>query len=362
MLKIKLGLLIPSSSILPMGKEFENGLKESLVAFTKSQQVEFYPEFIGQGGTKKVEEALDKFFNYHQVDLVTGIVSNKVAMDVADKFEKKRIPFIINNIGEHFPDSRKFNSYVFLNSIHIWQQVWSLSNWAVNKFGKKGMFVSGMYDAGYNFMKMMSDGMQAASADSEIPYSVAPMSNSQGFSQVEKVFEHIEMFKPDFVFSFFCGSEATDFLNGYVKKGYHKTIPLLSLPFLLESFDINGEQITIYTPFSSKNELKEGASSETSSSIFYQLGQVTGNIIAEGLKKNGLSNLVEALREDTTINVSNAGQDNKIYLVENIHNGDKSNIKKHIEKELPTINNTSTQFLTAIDELSSSWENPYLGV
>lgn len=365
--KISIGLLLPSSTIAPMGKEFESGFRHSMNDIGDEWEVEVYPEFIAQGGTRKVEEALNKFFNYHQVDLVSGIISNRVAMDVASKFEKNKKPIVINNIGEHLPDSRKFNDYTFLNSTHTWQQVWSLANWAVKKFGKKGMFVSGMYDAGYNFMKMMSDGMQAGRADFEIPYSVAPLDNSNVYAQVEKVFEHIEMFKPDFVFAFFCGSEATLFLNEYVKKGYHKTIPLLSLPFLLEQFESNGESVTIYTSLSSAVKLEEGMPYKEVLSTFHQLGQQTGKAVVESLKQAGIDKLADTFKTQSEagvlqIGIANAGHANKIYLIENKHQGDKANIEKHIMEELPTIHTNSNQFLSAIDEFNSAWENPYLGV
>jgi hypothetical protein len=62
------------------------------------------------------------------------------------------------------------------------------------------------------------------------------------------------------------------------------------------------------------------------------------------------------------LGIANAGHANKIYLIENIHQGDKAYIEKHIMEELPTIHTSSNQFLSAIDEFNSSWENPYLGV
>lgn len=365
MKKVTIGLLLPSSTVTPMSKDFETGFKKTISSISDEWDVEVFPEFIAQGSIKRVEEALDKFFHYHQVDIVSGIISNRVAMMISDKFEKHKRPIVINNIGEHIPDARKFNSYTFINSTHTWQQVWSLANWAVTKFGKKGMFVSGMYDAGYSFMKMMSDGMKAANPEFEIPYSVAPLDDTNVYSQVDRVFDHIELFKPDFVFAFFCGTEATQFLNGYISRGYHKTLPLLSLPFLLEEFDPTETPITIYTALNSKVELELGISYTEKVSLFNQLGQETGSIVMEGLKKTDANSLVESFKDainKSHINISNVGRDANIYLIENKYNGDKTNITRHIIQQLPTIHVDSPQYLQAIDEFSSSWENPYLGI
>ena len=363
--KVSIGLLLPSSTILPMSKEFETGFKKSISNIKDEWEVEIHPEFIAQGSAKRVEEALDKFFHYHQVDLVSGIISNRVAMMVSDKFQKNKKPIVINNIGEHLPDASKFNEYIFLNSTNTWQQIWSLSNWAVKKFGKKGMFVSGMYDAGYSFMKMMSDGMQAANPNAEIPYSVAPLDDSKVYSQVDRVFEHIEMFKPDFVFAFFCGTEATQFLNGYVSRGYHETLPLLSLPFLLEEFNTIETPITIYTSLNSTVELELGMPYTEAVSVFNELGQQTGNAVAEGLKQTDTTSLVESFKnaiEKSHVNIAKVGKNANIYLIENKHYGNKNDIRKQIQEKLPTIQNDSPQFLAAISEFSSSWENPYLGI
>jgi branched-chain amino acid transport system substrate-binding protein len=50
---LHIGLLLPSSSIVPMGKLFEKGLKEGLSEKSTDISIEITKEFIGQGGVKQ---------------------------------------------------------------------------------------------------------------------------------------------------------------------------------------------------------------------------------------------------------------------------------------------------------------------
>jgi branched-chain amino acid transport system substrate-binding protein len=369
--KLSIGLLLPMSTILPLGKSFELGIKEGLKQLKNEEwEVEIFPEFIGQGQQRKIIEAINKFTSFHDVDLISGIVSNRVIAEIADKVQEQKKPLIINNLGEHFPDYRKFNEYTFLNSPHIWQEVWSLGNWATKQFGKTGMFVSGLYDAGYPFMKMMGDGMTAANPDNRLPFSIAPLKPGTAYSDPIRVFEHIELYKPDFVFSFFCGTEATEFLEEYIRRGYHQKIPLFGLPFLMESFNAPEEEITIYSAINSKVNLEAGLHQQETTNVFNKLGLDTGLIIAEALKTAGQQGLQKALaetyvlrdNEKLSIVAQEAGANHKIYLTKNSYKGDKLAIETHLVEELSTIHANTEAFLNIIDQKDSFWENPYLCV
>jgi len=78
MKQIHIGLLIPSSTILPIGKDYEKGLKEGLSNFPELE-FEITKEFIGQGGQVKTEEAINKLITYDDVHIVTGVVSGMSA-------------------------------------------------------------------------------------------------------------------------------------------------------------------------------------------------------------------------------------------------------------------------------------------
>lgn len=374
MKKVSVGVVLPSSTIMPMGRDFESGLKKGLKEqLGEEYEVELIPEFVGQGSRRTVGAAIDKLLDYHVADVITGIVSNRVMVDVAERFEKKKKPFLVNNLGEQSPAVSLENPYIFLNSTHTWQQIWSLANWAVKRFGKKGMFISGLYDAGYAFLNMMRLGMVAADEQCELPFSVAPVIPPGKLSDPKAVFAHIEEFKPDFIISFFCGEEATIFLEEYIARGLHKTLPVLGLPFLLESFDAKGEEIEIYTAANSYTELESGlmnGTGEVHMNPFPVLGFESGLLIGEAFKRSNGQKLDEALREVQVtsergplhISAIRPGQTNKIYLVKNTHRGDKHTVEKHIVEQLPTLDPGDPLLVSPQGTMDTGWDNPYLGV
>ncbi|MGN6398645.1 MAG: ABC transporter substrate-binding protein [Mucilaginibacter sp.] len=367
--KLTVGVLLSNSTILPMAKNFNTGLKQGLTGL----DVEIVPEYIGQGSKEQAETAINKLFNFDNSDIITGIVSNKVGCELSEKFAKYRRPFIINNIGEHLPDPSLYNDYTFLNSVHTWQQVWSMGSWGVKTFGKKGMFVSGVYDSGYSFPIMLQKGSEAAGADVAMPFAIAPMKQYKGLADVESVIPHILEFKPDFILATFCGEEASIFLAEYVKHGLHKSTPLLGLPFLLESFDARGEKIDVYTTLSSYREISEEDIDHLcniAADPFKQFGYETGLIIKEAVSKSGGQTLQRALSE-TAVNTERgkleirpheSGNDSRVFLIKNSFSGSKDEISRGIIGELETIG-VNSKVIADINSLpSSGWVNPYLGI
>lgn len=372
---IGVGIMLPSSTILPMGKDFERGLKHMLTERLKENNctIELIPEFIGQGSKSAVEEAINKLIGYHQVDVVTGILSNQVGMEVAEKFEKHRVPFLINNIGEHVPNPNRFNPFVFINSMHTWQQVWSLGHWAVNTFGKRGLFVASIYDAGYAFSNMLKLGMEAANDQSVMSFAIARMGHQNGAADPKEVFKHIAAFEPDFIFSAFCGGEASVFLAEYVRSGYRQKIPLLALPFLLQPFDAQEQELEIYTAVTSTldiSAIQPVVAKLNTDSPFSELGSATGAILAEALTKNDNSDLKEAIgaaaghsvRGTLQIDSSSPGKANFVYLIKNTHRGDRNTIEMTVQEPLKTVEITNSELMKSIEGPTSGWGNPYLGV
>jgi branched-chain amino acid transport system substrate-binding protein len=368
------GVILPTSSILPMSRYFEAGLKQGLKGLSEEGwEINVVSELVGPGSKQRVSEALNNLSGHYQADIITGIVSNKVAEDIADLVGKNKKPVLINNVGEHLPNSRLFNEYAFLHSNHLWKQLWSMSKWAVEEFGTKGMFVAGLYDTGYSFMNMMKLGMEAANPECVQPFSIAQPSAMGQLANPRDVIKHIEEFQPDFVMSAFCGQEASAFMEAYIESGFHKNLPLISLPFLLESFDAKGEQIEVYTTTSSYADILQGSlngSGEKLQHPFSDLGFESGLMIAETLKQSNGSDLHEVMKTLKVegnnglfkVSPDKTGENKKVFLVKNIHAGDQKTIERHIVKELPTIEIDDPIIIATLNEPSSGWENPYLGV
>ena len=373
--KLTIGVLLANSTILPMAANFNSGLKLGLNGLRTENDIdlEIVPEFIGQGSTLQIEAAVNKLIGFHDSDIITGIISNRAGAELAEKFAKHRRPIIINNIGEHLPDPKTSNDYIFLNSLHTWQQVWSMGKWAVETFGTKGMLVSGLYDSGYSFPIMLQKGMEAASDEASLPFAVAPVRQYKGLADVASIIPQIISQNPDFVFATFCGEEAGLFLTEYVKHGLHKNIPLLGLPFLVTPFESNGEQVEIYTTTSAYRPISDqeaGRLNSISSDPFRQFGFETGLLIKDAVKNSAGATLqyaltgikVDAERGKLNISPLTTGDNGRVFLLKNTYAGIKDEISTRLIGELDTIGIDSQTIKEINNQVSSGWYNPYLSI
>lgn len=363
MKSIQIGVLLPISSILPIAKDFEKGLKDGLASISKEDyEIEITKELIGQGGTTSAETAINKLLNYDSVELITGILSNKVVGNICSKFQNNSFPFLFNNLGEHVPDISIKNNHIFYNSIHLWRHAWALGNWGVKTFGKKGMFLSAVYDAGYSFSQMFHLGMMHADPNSEWSFSVLPMPAQGQLSDMSILFHFLEQYQPDFVFATFCGAENTLFLNEFINRGWHKKTKLLGLPYLIFPFETLNDNITIYTTSLMGKDIDNNVSN-----AFYLMGCQTGNIILQALDSEGqtlkqkLKNLSHSILFNETIFLNchqNIGDSVLIIKNEILAGEKKIHQSSYEETQLFPLNHNAILDLTK--ETSVTWLNPYL--
>ncbi len=367
---LHIGLLLPSSSILPLSKDFEKGLKDGFSNHASTKfSIELTKEFTGQGGLKQTEDAVVKMFQYDDVDLITGILSNRVSEGVAAKFESKQKVLLMNNLGEYIPDPKKLNEFVFHNSIGLWRHAWSLGHWGVKTLGKKGMFVASVYDAGYSFSQMFYNGMKAADPASEWSFCVPPLINNRELSDMNILFAHMEQNQPDFVFAVFCGKETTIFLNEFIARGWHKRTQLLGLPFLLLPFEPLQEDMTIYTTHQDSGEPAHTHSAAQSN--FYQMGYQTASslaIAAEHIDDRGdlpkalmQSNQNLVRNEANFLNHNSMDADSLTIIKNEIKAGEKI-ITKEPVATVGTFSLKDESLLTLNEEITIGWMNPYLCV
>jgi hypothetical protein len=359
---VSLGLLLPTSSILPISKDVERGIKEGFSNHTTGATLNIIKEFTGQGSIKQTEEAISRFFNYHDIDVVSGVVSHKVADEVAEQFRKKKIPFIVNDLGAHIPHVDKLNEYTYLNSLHLWQHAWSIGKWGVETFGKKGMYVSSVYDSGYSFSQMFHAGMLAADASAEWSFAVCPMPPAGALSDVSVVFPFMETYQPDFIFATFCGSETTLFLNECIARGWHKRTHIIGLPFITEPFEPLQDDMTLY---STSVSLNQAIIAPTHS--FYQLGYETGTMIAKAAA-NGedlntqLQQLFKGLRAGSQQETLVYDPSYEVIMTRSTIKAGAPEKESAVITTLPTLSMDFQYMKSLINELNFGWMNPYLCV
>ena len=366
---ISVGVIHTNSSILPMSKLFNKALNKVF----KSQSeidVEVYPEFVGQGGLRQVEEAVSKMINFHDVDVVTGIVSSKVVMELADKFKDKDILFLPNNLGEQILDPQKVSDNIYLNSTLLWQQLWSLGHWATKKFGSKGMFAGGVYDMAYSFTHVLDLGMRAADPDCKWSFAVSHMpEEGETLSDPSVIFDYVEEEMPDFLFVAFCGKEATLFLDEFISRGLHEKIPVVTTPYLLEDYNQTlAEPLRLYTtlaagkPLTDQDLLQDWTSP---SGIFSAMGRDSARMILKAASDNQITQIptpFDTERGSLPLAPKALGKGSQVCIVENTHSGEKATIERQIIEQVATIDIDDPGILDGLKNLETSWQNPYLGV
>ncbi|MCJ8211353.1 ABC transporter substrate-binding protein [Mucilaginibacter sp. RS28] len=366
MRQINIGVLIPNSGIFPIGKSFEKGLKAGLKPLHESDiEVELSTEFSGQSGVRQLGEIFDRFFNYHNSDIVTGFISNKMAEDVAVKFREKQRTLIVNNVGGQIPDITKLSENVFVNSAHLWRHAWSLGHYGVKNLGKSGMYVSSVYDAGYSFSHMFNMGMTAADPASQWSFAVGSMPPNGKLTDMEVILPHIDKQKPDFIFATFCGTETPLFLNEFMKRGLHKDIKVLGLPYLTSPFYGLDHDLHI-----TSTQLYHQDATITPDKVFYELGLQTGEMIASVVPdakdnieiQQRLAELKQCFNIDAAGELANLGFEEQVTLTENHITDNGKQLNTTVLCEYESYSPTADQLRDMFKGPVFSWINPYLCV
>jgi len=354
---INIGVLLPASTILPLNKDFEKGLKDALKSLQGRIEVEIVKEFIGQGDIKLTEKACNKLFSFDDVDLVAGVLSNRGINEMTETFAKQQIPLLANDLGGNILDVSKLNDYIFINSLHLWQHAYVMGYWGVKTFGKKGMFLGAVYDAGYSFSHMFYEGMMAADATSQWSFSVPPMPEKGKLTDMSIMVPYIEKYEPDFVFAAFCGEETTLFFNEMINSGLSNKIAITGLPYLLEPFAPLQGDVTVYTT------LPFGDDMLTAGKAFYHLGQQTGEAIAKAATtaQNRSELKKELLNNGNFFNITQPTlMQPPISIVRNDIKAGETAFITQAAATMESYGLDIEKLRSLTEETSAGWFNPYL--
>lgn len=231
---MKIGLILPGSNILPaMGKDFRKGFELAI----KEEQLpdfEIYPAFVNQGSKNDVQKACEKLILYDDIDVVAGIISNRVSLHLADYFQNKKTPLLISNLGENIFAKHLPSDQYYVNSMHLWKSQWALGNWAQKKYGGNLSICMTIYDAGYHMHEAFRLGSVFGGGDAA---HLNILKVHPGLVNTESLIESIAQQKPNHVHAVLCGKDAFDFWKRYKKAGYLGKIPLTVSPFFFDSFE-----------------------------------------------------------------------------------------------------------------------------
>lgn len=365
---VTIGLMLPTSSIRSMSKDFERALKKAANELLEGTdyELEIVPEMIGTGSAQQVDLALDKFFGYHDADLITGITTRHGMSNSIEKFSKRKVPFIFNNLGEHLLPTEGFGEYVFVNSYHFWQQSWLLGYYAGKELGGKGISFCSMYDAGYSFLALFQQGLLAANPNADYEFKLLPMPESGALAPVKEAFDSVDFASKDFVSVLLCGEEASMFLEEFKARGLEDKVTLLGLPFLMANGEKDIEGLSIISTY---HNTDKNITDLLYKDVFKEMGRSTGvaiaNALISGKGKIEPETLNKALLEIDRSRVYDSREFPKLL--------DPISVVKHTYNESEEID---TEFLFeekvnldedgAINELrdavSANWMNPYMAI
>lgn len=368
MQEITIGIMIPTSGILPMGKQFDRAFKEAVNAELSQTdfQVEFITEMIGQGNPAMIEKSLDLLLGYHDVDLVTGLVSNKAMEGFVEKFEKRQLPLIINNLGEHHVPTKGYGNSILINSANLWQHCWVMGQYAAQNLGKRGLIISSIFDAGYLFINCFQLGLFSVDQDFQFDLRLLSPPPSGQLSQVREAFDAINMADYDFVFPLFCGEEATIFLEEFYTRGLVDTTKIIGLPYLLDLKERELEGLELISTVENHQIPEDYVWRD----VFKDMGQHCGQAVGKAIvKNNGKITQEELLEEMSKINAEREYRSTHTPHLK----GDVKLIKHEVGKENHILSTAITsvsvgqlsdneQLKQARDAVQSVWMNSYLGV
>jgi branched-chain amino acid transport system substrate-binding protein len=227
---LKLGWLIPySSTFRNLKRDLQEGLQTALRQEGCETRIEAYPEFIQTGGQKPTEDALRKLVRYEQVDLVAGVLSSKVALNLLPTLEAGRVPLILMNLGADIPVTALRSGFLLYNSLHLWKSQWSLGRWAQAKFGGEPSVNMSLYESGYGLHESFKAGI-AVSGASTLKLNL--LREQSAVADIIPLITFIEAQQPTYAHVLLSGQEGLAFLRAFRKAGLETAVPLTTSPFL----------------------------------------------------------------------------------------------------------------------------------
>jgi len=315
---IKIGFLFPYSSIVPnMSQDIIDGFYASVPELYR-KYFQFYPEYIDKGNTELVKSAINKLIMFHNVDIVSGIVSYKLIPDITSIIERQKKLAFFFDLGEYLPPLNSFSGSIFFNSLQMWQMEYATGRWAQQQFNGKGAILMSVYEAGYQMHSSFCQGVFSTGMD-EIDLHILPHNPnvSNNVEELEIFLDRINKSEVSYLHAMFCGSEANDFYKAFLKSGLQNKLPLIVSSYMATDELLNGlinTELNLYTAsgwnydsveeknvsFKKKYEFSAGKRATEFAVLGFEMGELFAQMIPE-LQKNELPQLINTLKNTIII-------------------------------------------------------------
>ena len=380
---LKIGWLFPYSGIFRnLKSDLERGLQLALSEKGSDLSITSCYEFIQTGGQKPTEDALKKLWQFENVDLVVGVLSSKVALNILPLVDASRTPMIFLNLGADIPLPAMHSDYLFYNSLHLWKSQWVLGKWAQQQFGGEPSINMSVYEGGYGLHESFKAGTAVSGAET-IKLNI--IQGTPTGPDTTPLIEYIRTQQPRHAHILLSGKEGQHFLSLFQESGLSDRLSLTVNPFLVDGEGpaslTSGKELYSALTWSSQSDtignrdfLQHYSSAfEEAPRAFSLLAYETGLALTAAIQglpgQLSRDNLAAALRETSiisprgTINLSTRPLQTgmPVYILQTIHDPQTGQPATRIVEECTGVewNNPA---LSNEQAYLTGWQNPYLCV
>lgn len=233
---LRVGLLVPTSGVYTtLGSAMIQGFNlyvgENLDAFG-GRRVETVTVDEGETPESGVQAA-QRLLNEEQAEIVVGIVSSGVALNVRDLFDQGQVPLIIANAGAGALTGQAKSPYLFRTSFSNAQEGYALGQYMYDNVAERGVYLIGPdYAAGIEHLVGFRMAFEEAGG-------VVLRESHPAFATTEDYspfLDEIQEIEAEAVWAFFSGAEAVRFVQQYAEAGLKDDVPLLGTPLTDENW------------------------------------------------------------------------------------------------------------------------------
>ncbi|MCE4564241.1 ABC transporter substrate-binding protein [Maribellus sp. CM-23] len=231
----KAGILLPTSlKHAEYPESFMNGINLALSSVSaESCRIELIIESVKFGYPSQATRKAQKLVNENQVDLIVGLLNTEVAQSISEITSPAKIPTIIANAGENFPnDEMIHNPYLVFNTLDLCRNSALAGKFMVENFGKKLALVSGLYDSGYDAIYAFQHAVKESGGTITNVF-INKQDKKQFYDHTIKQLKEKEV---EGLFLLMNGEEANTFLQAYSRKKI--SIPVMTTSFVTEEKEL----------------------------------------------------------------------------------------------------------------------------
>ncbi len=240
-MELNIGILVPHSSTYTMLSQYLlRGIK---LAFpSKAISVNYNMENVGKGENIKEIVGKANTLLMHDINVCFAMVGSESWQELNSLFTQSGVPLFLLDAGAkiNLVDDFKPSTTTFIHSLAMWQSMYALGGFAAEKY-KKVVSTSSLFDGGYNFLAAFSRGIEEQKGE------ITGFHSTQQFNEEDfkvRLKNTINEGAPKALLCLYSGSDADEFYQKCIGKGYDGGLPLLATPLGLGTGNIEIDNIT----------------------------------------------------------------------------------------------------------------------